>query len=147
MFYRLFVTDNFNVEKLPCEEDSSSSSSSTSSDTDIMIMGAFLQHQQQVQQEMATLFQLREATRELTPSASRPLVNKRFIKRDREVVHNYLYTDYFAEDSLYNDHHFCHRFRMQRHLFLCIVDHLEYFHVRYDADGKCGLMLLTKCNV
>ena len=107
ILHMILVMDNFNVEKLPCEEDSSSSSSSY---TDIMVMGAFLQHKQQLQQVMVVLFQLIESTRELTLSASTPRVRKRFIKRDREATHNRLYKDYFVEDLLYNDHHFRRRF-------------------------------------
>ena len=45
--------------------------------------------------------------------------------------------------------HIRSRFRMRKHLFLCIVDALqsrfEYFQLRYDALGKCGWLSLTKC--
>lgn len=119
--------DNLNVEKLPSDEDSSSS---PSSDTDIMVMNVYFQYQQQAQQEMAAFLQLTEAT-------SKPRGKERFIKRDRQAAHNRLYKDYFAEDSLYNDHHFRRRFRMRRHLFLRIMEalghHSEYFQVRFDA--------------
>ena len=98
---------------------------------------------------MATLLQLREAARKLTPFASRPRVKKRFIKRDREAAYDRLYKDYFADDSLYNDHHFHRRFQMRRHLFLRIVEALshnsENFQIRYDVAGKRGLTSLTKC--
>ena len=113
-----------------------------------MVMGAFLQHQQQVQQQMATPLQLKEATGEMTPLTPRSQVKKRCIKRDREAVHNCLYKDYFVEDSLYDDHFRC-RFRMRMHLFLRIVEalghHSVYFQVRYDAAGKRELTPLTKC--
>ena len=70
------------------------------------------------------LLQLREAATELITSASRPRVKKRCIQRDREAAYNRLYKDYFAEDSLYDEHHFRRRFTMWMHLFLCIVEPL-----------------------
>ena len=98
---------------------------------------------------MLLLAQLASSATEPAPSASRPRTKKRSIKRDREVAHDRLYKDCFAEDSVYNAHHFRHRFRMRRHLFLRIVEalghHSEYFQLRYDAFGKRGLSLITKC--
>ena len=97
---------------------------------------------------MLFLLQLSQPTTELTPSASRPRVEKRCIRRDREAAHGSLYKGYFVEDSVYNEHQFCRKFRMRRNLFLLIVEalgnHLEYFQVRYDAIGKCGISPLTK---
>ena len=46
MLHMPYMMDDFNIEKLPFEENSSSSSSS---DIDIIVIGAFLQYQQQVQ--------------------------------------------------------------------------------------------------
>jgi len=98
---------------------------------------------------MMILVQLREAAIEMTSSASTPQMKKRCIKRDREAAHNRLYQDYYAEDSVYNEHHFQRRFRMRKYLFLCIVEalgnHSEYFQVRYDVAGKRGFLPLTKC--
>ena len=45
-------------------------------------------------------------------SSRRPRKKKRFIKRDWEEVHQSLYKDYFAEDSIYNKSHFRRRFQM-----------------------------------
>jgi len=50
----------------------------------LAIMGTFFQHQQ-MQEQMMLLIQLREVAKELTPSASRPRVKKRRIKRDRNA--------------------------------------------------------------
>ena len=76
-------------------------------------------------------------------------MQRRCIRRDREAAHNRLYQDYFAEDSVYKEHHFRRRFRMRKHLFLHIVEalgnHSEYLQVRYDAAGKRVLSPLTKC--
>ena len=140
--------DSFNVGKLPVEEDKSSSSSSSDNDV-VVAMGAYMQNHELVQQQITFLLQLSQTATEPTPSASRPRMKKRFIKRDREAAHNHLYKDYFADDSLYNEHQFRRRFRMRRHLFLRIVEalgnHSQYFQVRYDAVGKRGLSPLTKC--
>jgi len=53
---------------------------------------------------MLFLVQLKQATMELTPSASRPHAKKIFIKRDREAAYERLYKDYLADDSVYNGH-------------------------------------------
>ena len=142
-----FVMENFNMDTLPTEEESSTSSSSTSSSSDdnvmIPVIGAYVQYQQRVQQQTIFLAQLRQAAMEMMPSAFTPRMQRRRIRRDREVAHNRLYQDYFAEDSVYNEHHFRRRFRMRRHLFLRIVEALdnqsEYFQVRYDGAGRRGL--------
>ena len=98
---------------------------------------------------MMLLAQIRQAAMEMTPSASTRPIRRRCIRRDREAAHNHLNQDYFAEDSVYNEHHFRRRFRMRMHLFFRIVEalgnHSEYFQVRYDVAGKRGLSPLTKC--
>ena len=96
------------------------------------------------------LRQLREEKRASSSSASRrPRKKKRFVKRDYEEAHERLHKDYFAEDSIYNESHFCRRFRMRRHLFLRVVDALqsrfEFFKQKSDALGRRGLSPLTKC--
>jgi len=92
--------------------------------------------------------EVRQAEIEFTPSAFRPRVKKRFITRDREAGHDRLDKDYFAEDLVYNEHQFCRRFRMRRHLFLRIVEalrnHSKYFQVRCDATRMHALTPLTK---
>jgi len=108
-----------------------------------------LLRQQQAQQHMMFLLRLRQATKELTHSVSRPQGKKICVKRDREQGHDRLYEEYFEEDSIYNEYYFCCRFRMRRHLFLRIVEVLgnqsKYFQLRYDATKNRGLTSLTKC--
>jgi len=60
MLHMQFVMDNFNVEKLPTEEESPSSCSSSSSDDDIMfpIVGALLHYQQQVQNKWCSFYNI-----------------------------------------------------------------------------------------
>ena len=126
-----------NCEKQPIREISSSSSSSD--DDMITAMGAYLHYEEEMRKQMMFLLQLSQAATELPPSASTPRAKKRRIKRDREAAHDRLYKDYFAEDSVYNEHQFRRKFRMRRHLFLRIVEahgnHSEYFQVRYDVIG------------
>ena len=38
-------------------------------------------------------------------------MKKRCIRRDKEAAHNRHNKDYFLEDSVYNEHQFCRRFR------------------------------------
>jgi len=49
---------------------------------------------------------------------------RKYINRNREGAHQQLVADYFAEEPLYSDAMFRRRFRMRRHVFLCIVDAL-----------------------
>jgi hypothetical protein len=57
--------------------------------------------------------------------------------------------DYFDDVPVYSAGTFRRRFRMQRHLFLCVVqaveDYDDYFQQRHDATGKLGLSALQKC--
>ncbi|XP_006397474.2 uncharacterized protein LOC18015395 [Eutrema salsugineum] len=72
-----------------------------------------------------------------------------FIEREREAGHNNLWNDYFAQDATYPANIFRRRFRMNRPLFLRIVDRLSneilYFQQRVDATGRSGLSALQKC--
>ena len=137
-----------NFEKQPTWEISSSSSSSDDDDM-IIAVGAYLHYEEEMRKQMMCLLQLSQAATPLPPSTSRPRAKRRRIRRDREAAHDRLYKDYFAEDSVYNEHQFRRRFRMRRHLFLRIVEalgnHSEFFQLRYDCIGQRGLSLLTKC--
>lgn len=59
-----------------------------------------------------------------------------------------LWNDYFSEDATYPSHMFRRRFRMNKPLFLCIVDRLSakisYFQQRRDATGRLGHSPLQK---
>ena len=138
MLHMSFVMDNCNVEKLPIEEESSPASSSFSSDHDMLpVMGALLHHQQQVQNKLCSFYNLGKQQkslhiRHLSLAWRRDVLREKGGReREREAVHDLLYKDYFIEDSMYNEHHFRRRFRMRRHLFLCIMEafsnHSEYF--------------------
>ena len=59
--------------------------------------------------------------------------------------------DYFTEEPLYRESMFRTRFRMNRCLFLHIVDALgqwsPYFTYRVDCVGRIGLSPLQKCTI
>jgi hypothetical protein len=68
---------------------------------------------------------------------------RRYIPRNRECAHDDLVDNYFSANPIYIDEMFRRRFRMNRPLFLRIVDGLSnwspYFTQRVDAIGRQGL--------
>jgi hypothetical protein len=74
---------------------------------------------------------------------------RRSISRDHAGAHQRLVEDYFAENPLYPESMFRTRFRMNRRLFLRIVNSLgqwsPYFTYRADCAGRVGLSPLQKC--
>ncbi|XP_010500080.1 PREDICTED: uncharacterized protein LOC104777507 isoform X1 [Camelina sativa] len=71
-----------------------------------------------------------------------------YIERDREDGHRRLWDDYFSDDATYPPRFFRRRFRMNKSLFLRIVERLSaevpYFRQRQDATGRFGLSALQK---
>uniref|UniRef100_A0A0D3AXP4 Myb-like domain-containing protein n=1 Tax=Brassica oleracea var. oleracea TaxID=109376 RepID=A0A0D3AXP4_BRAOL len=63
--------------------------------------------------------------------------------------HNRLWNDYFSEDPTFPAHLFRRRFRMNKAVFMRIVDCLSenvpFFQQRRDAVGRLGLSPLQKC--
>jgi len=72
-----------------------------------------------------------------------------FIERNREEGHVRLWNDYFSETPTYPENFFRRRFRMNKPLFMRIVDRLSdevpYFRQKKDALGRLGLSSLQKC--
>ena len=72
-----------------------------------------------------------------------------YIERERELGHKQLWNDYFAENPTYQPEMFRRRFRMNKTLFLRIVqsltNELPYFQQRRNAHGRLGLSALQKC--
>jgi hypothetical protein len=70
------------------------------------------------------------------------------INRGREEGNSRLYNDYFSDNPTYGANLFRRRFRMQRSLFLRIVEavqeHDNYFVQKMDGVGKLGLSALQK---
>ncbi|XP_024008056.1 putative nuclease HARBI1 [Eutrema salsugineum] len=80
----------------------------------------------------------------------KPKKKKRaYIERHREQGHNRLWNDYFSEDATYPHHLFRRRFRMNKTLFMRIVERLSqefpFFQQRRDAIGRLSLSGLQKC--
>ncbi|KAK2643253.1 hypothetical protein Ddye_025016 [Dipteronia dyeriana] len=73
------------------------------------------------------------------------------INRDWESADRRLFYDYFVENPRYNDQMFRTRFRMDRSLFLRIVEKVEAhdnnFIQRRDSMGRLGLSALQKITV
>ncbi|XP_033138840.1 uncharacterized protein LOC103847589 [Brassica rapa] len=74
---------------------------------------------------------------------------RNYIERDREQGHIQLWNDYFDENPTYTTDMFRRRFRMNKPLFLRIVERLTtgvpYFQQRVNAHGRKGLSPLQKC--
>ncbi|XP_033133985.1 uncharacterized protein LOC117127523 [Brassica rapa] len=74
---------------------------------------------------------------------------REFIERNREEGHQRLWNDYFSDTPTYPQHLFRRRFRMNRPLFMRIVDRLsnevQFFRQKQDVTGRNGLSPLQKC--
>ncbi|XP_020249068.1 uncharacterized protein LOC109826449 [Asparagus officinalis] len=74
---------------------------------------------------------------------------RRSIYRDHQAAHERLIADYFVESCTYTDAQFRRRYRMNRPIFLRIVDSMSnfdvYFTQRRNNAGKLGLTPIQKC--
>uniref|UniRef100_J3M093 Uncharacterized protein n=1 Tax=Oryza brachyantha TaxID=4533 RepID=J3M093_ORYBR len=81
--------------------------------------------------------------------SQRQYAARKSIRRDHVGAHQRLMEDYFAEEPLYPESMFRTRFRMNKHLFLRIVNALgqwsPYFTYRADCASRIGLSPLQKC--
>ncbi|XP_022565209.1 uncharacterized protein LOC111209535 [Brassica napus] len=72
-----------------------------------------------------------------------------YVERNREEGHNRLWNDYFCEDPTFSAHLFRRRFRINKAVFMRIVDRLSenvpFFQQRRDVVGRLGLSPLQKC--
>ncbi|XP_024013856.1 uncharacterized protein LOC112087952 [Eutrema salsugineum] len=72
-----------------------------------------------------------------------------YIERQREIGDQQLWNDYFREDATYPPHIFRRRFRMNKPLFMHIVERLSeevsFFQKKRDATGRYGLSAIQKC--
>uniref|UniRef100_A0A0D3C2P9 DDE Tnp4 domain-containing protein n=1 Tax=Brassica oleracea var. oleracea TaxID=109376 RepID=A0A0D3C2P9_BRAOL len=72
-----------------------------------------------------------------------------YVERNREAGHHRLWNDYFSDDPTFPPHLFRRRFRMNKEVFMRIVDTLSanvpFFQQRRDAVGRLGLSTLQKC--
>uniref|UniRef100_A0A0D3DAS9 Uncharacterized protein n=1 Tax=Brassica oleracea var. oleracea TaxID=109376 RepID=A0A0D3DAS9_BRAOL len=67
-----------------------------------------------------------------------------YVERNREAGHNRLWNDYFSEDPTFPPHLSRRRFRMNKEVFMRIVDTLSanvpFFQQRRDAVGRLGTL-------
>ncbi|XP_023636143.1 uncharacterized protein LOC111830021 [Capsella rubella] len=79
----------------------------------------------------------------------KPRKKRVHIERYREEGHIRLWNDYFGDNATFPPNLFRRRFRMNKHLFLRIVDRLTneilFFPQRRDATGRLGFSPLQKC--
>uniref|UniRef100_A0A0D3ECK6 DDE Tnp4 domain-containing protein n=1 Tax=Brassica oleracea var. oleracea TaxID=109376 RepID=A0A0D3ECK6_BRAOL len=72
-----------------------------------------------------------------------------FIERNREEGHLRLWNDYFSDAPTYPKNLFRRRFRMNKPLFMHIVDRLsnevQFFRQKKDGLRRLGLSILQKC--
>jgi hypothetical protein len=72
-----------------------------------------------------------------------------YVLRSRQATHDDLFACYFSDNPMYTEKMFCRRFRMNRPLFLQIVEELgkwsPYFTARVDCTGREGMSPLQKC--
>ncbi|XP_048632505.1 putative nuclease HARBI1 isoform X1 [Brassica napus] len=72
-----------------------------------------------------------------------------YIERNREAGHTRLWNDYFSDTPTYPENLFRRRFRMNKRLFMHIVDRLSnevhFFRQKKDGLGRLGLSTLQKC--
>lgn len=115
--------------------------SSSSHDLDDMMDEAFDQLFEQQFEKLSIHYEERQ-------NASKPKKKRAYIERQREQGHMQLWNDYFSEDATYPSHMFRRRFRMNKPLFMRIVDALSaeipYFQQRRDATGRFGHSPLQK---
>ncbi|KAL5182294.1 hypothetical protein HKD37_17G046457 [Glycine soja] len=76
---------------------------------------------------------------------------RKTVNQNREEGHDRLFNEYFSPYPIYIETQFRRRFRMQRHVFLGVVEALdnqdEYFQMRVNATHRKGISSLHKCTV
>ncbi|GJY18886.1 transcription elongation factor SPT6 [Tanacetum coccineum] len=84
---------------------------------------------------------------------------RRYINRERDVAEERLMADYFGPHPKYPAEYFRRRYRMNRELFLEIVQgienyiqtvnplpkHFQFFTIRYDCTGLKSFSVIMKC--
>ncbi|XP_010481067.1 PREDICTED: uncharacterized protein LOC104759887 [Camelina sativa] len=98
---------------------------------------------QYFQEQFSNQFQ---AVEEESPVKRKP---RTYIDRKREEGHERLWNDYFSDNPTYNAHQFRRWFRMNKPLFLRIVNRLSeevpFFKPKRDATFWNGLLPLQQC--
>nr|XP_043639649.1 protein ALP1-like [Erigeron canadensis] len=81
-------------------------------------------------------------------ASSNAVQNRRTVERQREIGHQILLNDWFVDEPKFNDAYFRKKFRMEKSMFLKIVDDIEanfpYFRDEFDARGRDNFKPLQK---
>nr|XP_043609552.1 uncharacterized protein LOC122581392 [Erigeron canadensis] len=81
-------------------------------------------------------------------TSSNAVQNCRIINRQREIGHQILLNDWFVDEPKYDDGYFRKKFRMEKSMFLKIVDDIEanfpYFQDGFDVCGRGSFKPLQK---
>ncbi|KAI3680915.1 hypothetical protein L6452_35694 [Arctium lappa] len=129
------------------ESESDSSSSSSSSTSEKFVQWLVDDSSSQLVTQYVAL--QKQQIVDANSSSIRKKKKRRNIDRNREDGDRRLYEDYFSENLTYNDDIFRHRFRMQRPLFLRIVEgvknHDRFFESGTDCTRRSKLSPLQKC--
>ena len=105
----------------------------------------------EVEESLEEIFEeiIEDTYNEIVVSHTNKQRRRAYIERNREAGHNRLWNDYFSEDSTFSPQLFRCRFRMNKELFMRIVDGLSenvpFFQQRRDATGRIG-HYFTKVN-
>ncbi|XP_042047230.1 uncharacterized protein LOC121793100 [Salvia splendens] len=85
------------------------------------------------------------------PVIPRSIQHRAVVPRDHVAAQQRLFEDYFSEQPRFGDNFFRRHFRMNRDLFMRIVNALErrykYFRFRRDASGRPRHTPIKKCTV
>uniref|UniRef100_A0A0D3BNF9 Uncharacterized protein n=1 Tax=Brassica oleracea var. oleracea TaxID=109376 RepID=A0A0D3BNF9_BRAOL len=105
----------------------------------------------EVEERLEEIFEeiVEDTYNEIVQSQTNKQRRHAYIEQNREAGHDRLWNDYFSEDYTFSTQLFRRRFRMNKELFMRIVDGLSenvpFFQQRRDATGRLGLSPLQKC--
>nr|XP_043637806.1 uncharacterized protein LOC122608785 [Erigeron canadensis] len=79
---------------------------------------------------------------------SNDVQHRRYVNREREVGHQILLNDWFVDEPKYDDAYLRKKFRMEKTMFLKIVDNIEanfpYFQEGFNARRKRSFRKIPK---
>ncbi|XP_028100666.1 uncharacterized protein LOC114300012 [Camellia sinensis] len=123
---------------------SSSSFSSSDDESDDEYMVTLLGAYEKNNASMLQILKSSDSSKKIGGS----VVGHKYMRRDRRLDHERLFTDYFAANPVYSPTIFQRHFRMRRPLYLRILNaiqaHNSYFVQKQDAAHVVGLSSLQK---
>ena len=117
--------------------DSSSSSSSEDELNEYLLMDFIEENRELRAVEDAIRYFVNSTAERDRSHGLRQRKKRTYVLRDRESANERLVADYFCNQPLYDERQFWCRFRMRKHVFICIVDtlsvHDRFFRQHPDA--------------